>query len=80
MRIFTGIFIAAIMVLIPGCSAWSFRSMFAKLIDDSYSDCLTSHTGFTSNYKSYCDNGKQLIEECDFDEDFDCGNGEGASL
>lgn len=54
--------------------------MFAKLIDDSYSDCLTSHTGFTSNYKSYCDNGKQLIEECDFDEDFDCGNGEGASF
>lgn len=46
--------------------------MFSRAVDTSHSDCLQSHTGFTSNYKAYCDKGKQLIEECDFDEDFDC--------
>lgn len=60
-------------MLPPITMGWSFSNLFKKLVDDSYDDCLQSHTGFTSNYKEYCDNGKQLIEDCDFDEDFDCG-------
>ena len=53
--------------------AFSFRESFHSLLSDTYSDCLSSYTSLTSNYKQYCDSGKQLIQECDFDEEnFEC--------
>ena len=64
-------------ILVTPSKGWSWKSMFSKAVDNSYADCLQSHLSFSSNYKDYCDKGKELIEECDFDEDFDCGDDSG---
>lgn len=73
MKITVFLFVTVAMLLLPDCLAWSFKSFFAKIVGDSYDDCLSTQSAFTFNKKSYCDSGKALIEECDFDENFECG-------
>ncbi len=68
--------ILVISSLIQVSISWSFGSFFKKIVGDSHTDCLSSYSSFSFNSKSYCDSGKKLIEECDFDEDFDCSDGQ----
>lgn len=74
MKITVILFITVAVTHLPDCQSWSFKSFFSKIVGDSYDDCLSTSSSFTFNKKAYCDSGKQLIEECDFDENFECGD------
>jgi len=63
-----------LLTITPYSVAWSFRSFFSKIVDESYSDCISSHSSLFASSSSFCNSGKKLIEECDFDEDFDCSD------